>query len=66
MVVVVDQPGRWYKMPAQVRDQTILRLKRRGWMNARIGQQVGMTESGVRRAIERIKAGGFGEGMRRD
>jgi DNA-binding NarL/FixJ family response regulator len=62
---MTDQPGRYYAQPPQVRDQAILRLKRRGWTNQRIGQQVGMTESGVRRSLERIAMGRFGEGMTR-
>jgi hypothetical protein len=60
-----DRPGRWYALPAIERDRLILQLKRRGWTHKRIGVQVGMTESGVRRAVERIRDGGFGEGMTR-
>jgi DNA-binding NarL/FixJ family response regulator len=62
---MTDQPGRWYAIPPQQRDQLILQLRRRGWPHKRIGQRVGMTESGVRRALERIARGGFGEGMTR-
>jgi hypothetical protein len=62
----MDRPGRFYAMPAHVRDERILKLRRLGWTHARIGKAVGMTESGVRRALERIRAGGFGEGNSRD
>lgn len=62
---VTDRPGRFYAMPALQRDETILKLKRAGWSNVRIGRKVGMSESGVRRAITRIRMGGFGEGMTR-
>jgi hypothetical protein len=62
----MDQPGRYYAMPAHVRDEKILKLRRLGWTYKRIGQVVGMSESGVQRAMERIRAGGFGEGMTRD
>jgi hypothetical protein len=56
---------RLYPMPTQVRDQMIVQLRRRGWTNAKIGKRVGMSESGVRRALERIRMGGFGEGATR-
>lgn len=62
----MDRPGRRYAIPAPRRDQLIMQLRRRGWTYERIGKRVGMTESGVRRALERIAAGGFGEGMTRD
>lgn len=58
----MDRPGRFYALPAHVRDEQIVQLKRRGWSNAKIGRAVGMTESGVRRAWERIRSGG-GEGQ---
>lgn len=61
----MDQAGRYYAMPSQVRDKTIVELKRKGWTNARIGKQVGMSESGVRRAVDRIRAGGYGDGISR-
>ena len=48
------------------RDRLIVQLRRRGWTNARIGKRVGMSESGVRRALERIAMGLFGEGMTGD
>jgi DNA-directed RNA polymerase specialized sigma24 family protein len=56
---------RIYAIPAPERDRLILQLHRRGWTYERIGQRVGMSESGVRRALERIRLGGFGEGMTR-
>jgi DNA-directed RNA polymerase specialized sigma24 family protein len=59
-------PDRIYAIPAPQRDLLIMRLRRRGWTYERIGERVGMSESGVRRALERIRAGGFGEGMTRD
>jgi hypothetical protein len=60
-----DTPGRFYALPAQERDRLILQLRRQRWTHARIGERVGMSESGVRRALERIRTGGFGEGMTR-
>jgi hypothetical protein len=57
--------GRYYPMPPQVRDETILALYRRGWTYERIGCAVGMSKSGVQRALVRIREGGFGEGMTR-
>ena len=60
-----DRPGRFYALPAIERDRMILQLKRRGLTHKRIGAAVGMTESGVRRALQRIAEGGFGEGMTR-
>jgi hypothetical protein len=62
----MDRPGRFYAMPAHVRDEKILKLRRLGWTYKRIGAQVGMSASGVKRAVERIQMGGFGEGMSRD
>jgi DNA-binding NarL/FixJ family response regulator len=44
----------------------VIQLKRQGWTNARIGKRVGLSESGVRRACERIREGRFGEGATRD
>lgn len=58
-------PGRWYSIPAVERDRLIIQLRRRGWIYARIGKAVGMDESGVRRALQRIRTGGFGEGQTR-
>jgi hypothetical protein len=43
----------------------IIQLRRRGCTYTRIGKAVGMSESGVPRSIERIRAGGFSEGMAR-
>jgi hypothetical protein len=60
-----DRPGRFYAMPAHVRDEKILRLRRLGWTYKRIGKAVGMSESGVVRAMQRIRDGGFGTGMTR-
>jgi hypothetical protein len=62
---MTDRPGRWYAIPPQQRDQMIVRLRRAGWTHQRIGQQVGMTEAGVRSALRRIAEGRFGEGMTR-
>lgn len=58
-----DRPARFYEIPAMERDRMILELRRRRWTHARIGRAVGMTESGVRRALRRIADGGFGEAM---
>ena len=63
---VMDRPGRFYALPAHVRDEKILKLRKLGWTYKRIGVVVGMDESGVRRAVQRIRDGGFGEGMSRD
>jgi hypothetical protein len=57
--------GRFYAIPAPVRDRMIIDLRRRGWTYKRIGRHVGMSESGVKRALDRIRMGGFGEGMTR-
>ena len=65
MVPMSDMPGRWYSIPAQERDRLILQMRRRGFTYAQIGQRVGMSESGVRRALQRIREGRFGEGMTR-
>ena len=62
---MADQPGRFYALPAHVRDEQIVKLRRIGWTYKRIAARVGMDESGVRRAMQRIKAGGFGEGNSR-
>jgi DNA-binding NarL/FixJ family response regulator len=56
---------RLYAIPAVERDRMILALRRRGWTLKRIGQRLGMSESGVKRALDRIRDGGFGEGMTR-
>lgn len=40
-------PGRWYTLPAQERDRLIIQLRRAGRTYKRIGQRVGMTESGA-------------------
>lgn len=61
-----ERPGRFYALPAAERDKLIVELRQRGWTNARIGKRVSMTESGVRRACERIRMGGFGQGATRD
>jgi hypothetical protein len=61
-----ERRGRFYAIPAHVRDEQIVKLKRLGWTHARIGKRVGMSESGVRRALERIRGGGFGTGTTRD
>jgi hypothetical protein len=66
MAAMDDRRGRWYPMPAIQRDKLIMRLRRAGWTHQRIGKRVGMSESGVRRALLRIREGRFGEGMTRD
>jgi hypothetical protein len=58
-----DRPGRFYDIAAPQRDALIVRLRQRGMTYAQIGRRVGMTESGVRRALERIREGGFGQGQ---
>lgn len=42
-----DMPGRWYTLPAQERDRLIIQLRRASRTYKRIGQRVGMTESGA-------------------
>lgn len=59
----MDRKGRFYAIPAQERDREIVELKRRGWSNVKIARAVGMTESGVRHACQRIREGGFGQGQ---
>ena len=60
-----DRRGRYYAIPPQERDRMIVQMHRQGWTYKRIGRQVGMSESGVARAVQRIRMGGFGEGMTR-
>jgi DNA-directed RNA polymerase specialized sigma subunit len=55
--------GRFYTLTAPERDRQIVQLRQRDWTYTKIGKAVGMTESGVRRSIERIRQGGFGQGM---
>jgi DNA-directed RNA polymerase specialized sigma subunit len=62
---MTDRPGRFYAIPAPERDRMILQLRRAGWTLKRIGRRVGMSESGVKRSLDRIAMGGFGEGMTR-
>ena len=59
--------GRYYALPAQERDKFIVQLRNMGWTYKRIGKhpQVGMSESGVKRSIDRIREGGFGQGISR-
>jgi len=54
---------RLYDIPAHERDAMIVQLRRRGMTYAAIARRV--TESGVRRALARISAGGFGQGVTR-
>lgn len=63
MAAMSRQPQRWYEIPTQVRDQMIVQLRRRGWTYKNIGKRVGMSESGVKRALDRIAGGGYGQGM---
>lgn len=55
---------RRYTMSAQERDELIMTLRRRGVTLARIGRQVGMSKSGVARAIERMALGRPGRDAR--
>jgi hypothetical protein len=61
------RPGRFYALPPQERDKFIVQLRNMGWTYKRIGKhpQIGMSESGVKRSIDRILAGGFGQGISR-
>jgi DNA-binding NarL/FixJ family response regulator len=61
----MERRGRFYAIPPVERDRMIMRLRRAGWTYKRIGVRVGMSESGVKRALDRIAMGGFGEGMTR-
>jgi hypothetical protein len=60
-----ERRGRFYAMPAQRRDELIVRLRGRGMSLKAIANRVGMSESGVSRALDRIADGGFGQGMTR-
>ena len=60
-----EHPGRWYSLPPQERDRLILQMRRSGFTYRQIGKRVGMSESGVARAVQRIRLGGFGEGATR-
>jgi hypothetical protein len=60
---LMDRPGRFYAIPAPERDRQIVQLRQRGWTWAKIGRAVGMDESGARRAFQRIRDGGFGQGQ---
>ncbi len=61
----MDRPGRFYAIPAVERDRMIIQMRRAGFTYAQIGKRVGMSESGVRRALQRIRDGRFGEGATR-
>jgi DNA-binding NarL/FixJ family response regulator len=63
MQIMEARKGRFYAIPAPERDRLIVELRNKGWTNARIGKRVGMTESGVRSSIARIRDGGFGNGQ---
>jgi IS30 family transposase len=63
MQIMDARKGRFYTLTAPERDRQIVQLRQRGWTYAKIGRAVGMTESGVRRSIERIREGGFGQGQ---
>ena len=62
---VDERPGRWYAIPPQERDRMIVQMRRQGFTYRQIGKRVGMSESGVARAIQRIRLGGFGQGVTR-
>ena len=66
MRIMDEQRGRYYELSAPERDRRIAFLRGRGWTYKKIGRAVGMSESGVRRAGDRIRDGGFGQGMTRD
>ena len=61
----MEQRGRWYALGPRERDQLIVQLRRAGWTYKRIGRRVGMSESGVARAGQRIREGRFGTGSAR-
>jgi len=61
-----DRRGRFYAINAPDRDRLIVQLRQRGWTYKRIGKRVGISESGVLRALQRIAEGGFGGGIQRD
>lgn len=62
----MERAGRYYELPTHERDRIIVQLRQRGVTLKRIGQQVGMSESGVKRAIDRIRLYGPGGGSTRD
>jgi hypothetical protein len=49
------------EMPAHVRDDRIVELRREGWTLQQIGDDVGMSKGAVSRALERIYAGRPGQ-----
>jgi hypothetical protein len=56
-VVVELTAERLYSLSAADRDRLIVALRKRGWSLARIAARVGMSRSGVGRALERIERG---------
>ena len=48
-------------VPAHVRDERIVELRREGWSLAQIGAELSMTKGGVSRALERIYDGRPGQ-----
>jgi len=54
---------RAYPMGPPQRDELIMRLRHQGFTYKEIAERVDMDESGVRRAVERIRSGGFGTGV---
>jgi hypothetical protein len=56
-----ERQVRYYALPAQERDKLMAQLHNMGWTYKRIGKhpQVGMSESGVKRSVDRIRDGGL-------
>ena len=57
---------RMYKLAANRRDSLILELYAKGWSFRQIARRVGMSASGVCRALERIDRGAPGVDRRAD
>jgi transcriptional regulator of acetoin/glycerol metabolism len=57
---------RMYSLPAAERDKLIVALRAKRWSLAQIGKRVGMSRSGVLRALERIERGDPGVDRRQE
>lgn len=58
MAVIIGLMGeRMYSLSAGERDRLIATLRGKGWPLGKIGARVGMSRSGVLRALERIERG---------
>jgi transcriptional regulator len=53
-------------MVAPKRDALIVRLRRKGWSQAKIARRLGHTQQGVSKALQRIAEGRLGRDPRAD